>query len=722
MKAKKYLGLVLMASGILFGSETFGEIFKPVSSLKQVYEFQTGAGKGVKPRQTSGFVYDGTYLYGMTGQGSDGAVSGGGLFRIKPDGSGYTVLKSFTVSEGGGDSVPLLIGDYLYCTNSKYFFSIKKDGTEYDTILEWNQYLPDYEATLGYGSLGVVKDGTKFYGFCYSGSSYSNGSVWSCDLDGSNVALLHIFGEMPELIVPFSSPLMVGDYLYGTSMGGEFGTGGVFRIKKDGTGYQVLKTYPEEGGNNYCHLNYIDGKIYGKSRSDGDHGFGTVFTIDPTTLSYSAIYSFQQVEFALSYGAGFLEYGDYLYSSCSQYIYRMKKDGTGVNITHVLSGAWPMPGNLCIAGSYILGMTEKSNSALNSGSVFVVGSPEEDFSGSAKSGLISECPSKDGRTRGYIHDIDGTSSSSDLFYTKSDPAWQIENYADFNGDNRSDILWKNTNTNCYMIYLMNGKSVLSAKTVLPGYSGWRVDAVGDFDGDSKCDLLLKDIIYGDGYMYLMNGTAVKSHGWIKRGYDWECKGIADFNADGKSDILWEIDCYKGYVSLMNGLTSFSMGQIYSRSGSWEIAKFADFNGDSKCDMLWIRTVEGNQSGYIYLMNGTSILSSGYLYSTSDTGWEITHVGDLNFDINDDIVFRHKTKGTAVGYLMDGLTASQASVLFDGLGDWEIVKLLDFNADGKKDLLFTNSSTNKTVNYLMNGLEATSSGVLISNGLEKPILP
>src|SRR6185312_11422923 len=59
------------------------------------------------------FYYDGTYLYGTTVAGG-GPARVGEIYRIKPDGTGDTVLHAFADTDGAGPSSLIPIGNYLY--------------------------------------------------------------------------------------------------------------------------------------------------------------------------------------------------------------------------------------------------------------------------------------------------------------------------------------------------------------------------------------------------------------------------------------------------------------------------------------------------------------------------------------------------------------------------------------------------------------------------------
>ena len=61
--------------------------------------------------------------------------------------------------------------------------------------------------------------------------------------------------------------------------------------------------------------------------------------------------------------------------------------------------------------------------------------------------------------------------------------------ADFDGDGKTDILWRHTTTGTVAIWLMNGAIVSSIG--VPGAipSDWQIKGVGDFDGDAKADVL-----------------------------------------------------------------------------------------------------------------------------------------------------------------------------------------------------------------------------------------
>ena len=54
---------------------------------------------------------------------------------------------------------------------------------------------------------------------------------------------------------------------------------------------------------------------------------------------------------------------------------------------------------------------------------------------------------------------------------------------------------------------------------------------------------------------------------------------------------------------------------------WKMAGVADFNSVGKPDVIWTNTLIGDRS--IWLMNGTSLLSGGYLDNVP-IAWRIAH--------------------------------------------------------------------------------------------------
>src|SRR6185503_13112672 len=62
----------------------------------------------------------------------------------------------------------------------------------------------------------------------------------------------------------------------------------------------------------------------------------------------------------------------------------------------------------------------------------------------------------------------------------------------------------------------------------------------DFDGDCKSDLLWRNAATGENVLFGMNGAAISSQASSDTVADivWQVKGTGDFDGDGRADILW----------------------------------------------------------------------------------------------------------------------------------------------------------------------------------------
>ena len=173
-------------------------------------------------------------LYGTASVGGTGF--GGTIFKVKPDGTEFAVLKNFNTNSitGGYLYAPLIGGPdgTLYGTATQTLNStgtvlkLKPDGGDFTVLkrLDW--------PTGGYSYGGVLlgTDGM-LYGTAQVGGSYSHGSVFKLNTNGLAFTILHNF-DSANGSSPYAALLQARDgNLYGTTvLGGKYNGGTVFRF------------------------------------------------------------------------------------------------------------------------------------------------------------------------------------------------------------------------------------------------------------------------------------------------------------------------------------------------------------------------------------------------------------------------------------------------------------------------------------------------------------
>jgi uncharacterized repeat protein (TIGR03803 family) len=288
------------------GANDMGALFKinlDGNGFVKLMDFN-GSTTGSYPNGS--LYYDGEFLYGMTQRG--GANDMGTLFKIKPNGSGYTKLLDFAGTTNGSNPVGTLISDGIFLfgttiwggTNDKgTVFKIKTDGNEYKKLLDFTGYTNGFEPR---GAL--IYDGTYLYGMTTLGginftSLYSgDGTIFKIKTDGTGYVKLLDFTNAVNGQYPYGSLVSDGSYLYGmTNQGGINNKGTVFKISIDGSRYTKLLDF--KGAPNGCVPNgsliYVENFLYGMTWGCGINDYGTIFRIKTDGSDYTKLWDFKNV-------------------------------------------------------------------------------------------------------------------------------------------------------------------------------------------------------------------------------------------------------------------------------------------------------------------------------------------------------------------------------------------------------------------------------------------
>jgi uncharacterized repeat protein (TIGR03803 family) len=347
-------GVTLGPDGALYGassaqsSATGGLIYRVTSDGTGVDSlYQLGSTDGVAP--AGALFFDGadtdaddTLQFYGTAQFSNGGstVGGGTVFRVAPDGTGFTRLHQFAssttnnvnsnpINTDGSSPIGALIegSDGLLYGVTRFggpagtgtAFKIGKDGTGFVVLHAFAAVTSAATATIvnadgAHPRAALMEFAGFFYGTTNTGGANGQGTIFRMRFDGSEFTLLHVFTTPTA---PSGSTTAVNEdgafpqagltdgnngFLYGTTtIGGANGLGVLYLIAPDGSVRTTLHDFAAEDGTLPIGtlLFGTDGRLYGTASTGGTTSnggastLGTVYSIARDGTGFTKLFNFE---------------------------------------------------------------------------------------------------------------------------------------------------------------------------------------------------------------------------------------------------------------------------------------------------------------------------------------------------------------------------------------------------------------------------------------------
>ncbi len=241
-----YSRLLEAADGRLYGTNVSGgangdgaifRIRRDGRNFTVLHHFLSAL-EGAQPYAGLAQASDGR-LYGATAVG--GAGGGGAIYAIGPDGTGFSVLKSLSLTDGAAIGASLLAVDgLLYGAASSggahgggVIFRITTGGS-FTKLHEFSTITPaSRNGHKPLSGLALSLD-DRLYGTTYGGGEYAKGTVFSLTKFGSDFQSLHSFaGTGGDGAQPYQSTLAIvrpGLFIGTTLLGGADDRGSIFSL------------------------------------------------------------------------------------------------------------------------------------------------------------------------------------------------------------------------------------------------------------------------------------------------------------------------------------------------------------------------------------------------------------------------------------------------------------------------------------------------------------
>lgn len=253
---------------------------------------------------------------------------------------------------------------------------------------------------------------------------------------------------------------------------------------------------------------------------------------------------------------------------------------------------------------------------------------------------------------------------------------------DFNGDAQIDVLWRHVNSHRLAVWFMDEASRITG-TLLPDpppQSGWKPVGTADFDGDTKTDIVWRNSTSGNTAIWFMDGIQHVGGQLVdpapmatvqESPSSWVFVGTGDFNGDGQDDFVWKNvahDIFQGYIRIWEiepaAATSPAVALQEEETNpderidlDWYIAGLGDMTADGQAnvDLLWRHTPTNALE--IWRMNHYQrvgvlpiVIGTGETYPGPE--WVVAGLWDLNADGRTDILWHHQLTGELLIWFMN----------------------------------------------------------------------
>ncbi|MCX6925883.1 MAG: hypothetical protein NT154_22155, partial [Verrucomicrobia bacterium] len=249
---------------------------------------------------------------------------------------------------------------------------------------------------------GLSLSGNTLYGTTIFGGSSGYGTLFSINTNGTGYKVLQTFNGGNNEAYPETTLLLSGNTLYGAS-GGPGLSSTLFAINTNGTGFTTRYTFTpilgpaltnRDGANTFGTMVLSGNTLYAAACFGGSGGSGTVYAVNTNGTGFKTLYTFTATSpprdgvthnppYTNSDGVGPIDgvilsgntlYGMTEYGGSSGWgtVYAINTNGTGFTTLHSFTGGtdggWPLVGPLTLSGNTLYGTTIRGGSgAGNSG-------------------------------------------------------------------------------------------------------------------------------------------------------------------------------------------------------------------------------------------------------------------------------------------------------------------------------------------------------------------
>ena len=657
------------------GAGTVFRVKADGSSFATLHSFAGGPTDGQEP--VHGVWLDGEgQLFGATPVG--GSSYRGVLYGVSTDGADYHVVRDFVIDPTNGRTPEAA----LVADDAGRLYGTTRQGGTWDLGTVFSLNPGDWAFSVLHGFAGDHADGSwpwaalavgaggRLYGTTSYGGPGDDGTVFGIGVDGAGLSLVHGFiWENGDGLCPASVPLLDADgYLYGTTRET------VFRVRTDGSGFEVLHTFGVALGDGMfpgSQLALDDGYLYGTTLQGGDSDGGTIFKLRTDGSTYEVLRSFTAGVGDGVYPGGYLASDGvgHLFGTTrvggppgGPMVFRLKTDGTEFTVLHRFPDGTPGGFLVALDGrGNVIGATS-AGGVSNLGTLFTLKTDGtgfallHEFTGYPTEGSSPMAPPLRRGNTLYGTTEGGGVGRAGTVYALVNPQWK-------GGDTpaiyrSSDRSW----------YLKNGNSGGAADLVFP-YGDPSDQAVkGDWDGDGDDTVG----IYRDGVFFLKNtnepGNAdlvigFGAPGDIPIAGDWDGDGIDTIGVYRPSEAAW-------FLRNTNTPGPPDLSFTYGLSNETPVA--GDWDGDG-IDTVGIFRASDRQW---YLHNSNAGGNAELVFPYGDPAQDVPVVGDWDGDGDDTVGIYRASLGE--WFIRNTNTAGNSDLNFTyGLvnekplaGDWD----------------------------------------------------
>jgi hypothetical protein len=266
---------------------------------------------------------------------------------------------------------------------------------------------------------------------------------------------------------------------------------------------------------------------------------------------------------------------------------------------------------LAIAGDSALcgARTNDTNSGTDAGSAYVFrASSKGDLNLDGRTDLLVRLEATGQNDAWLMDGITRPSAPVTLSPTPASVDWVISGVDDFDADHDNDLLMWNRVSGAAEFWLMNGTTRVGTPVALAGALAppWRPSATADFDHDNRPDIVYRNSTTQKIQIWRMNGTSPV--GTLVPTPDqavdanWEIVGAQDWNGDGNTDFLW-YNSNSGKIVLwfmdasVARLTGLFTTPANAGDNNWKVLAMGDYGlGPSglpgTIDIVWRNATSG----------------------------------------------------------------------------------------------------------------------------------